>query len=77
MSRTFQDESFLVWEVYSSGGRHGFSDDVDIVFHCTTDRALRSRRTRTSLDEARAQRRIAEASDEDLRAMLEAATDIP
>ena len=43
MSRTFQDENFLVWEVYPSGAKFGASEDPFLVFHCITDRGLRPR----------------------------------
>lgn len=76
MLRTFQDSNLLVWEAYASGGRHGFSDDVNIIFHCVTDRALRPRFLATDDDAADAQRTIAEASPAELLGMLERARDI-
>lgn len=76
MLRTFQDSDLLDWEVYTSGGPHGFSDDVNIVFHCLTNRALRSRYLRTDDDAADAQRTIAEATSAELLGMLERAREI-
>ena len=76
MGRSFQDRNFLVWEVYSSGGRHGFSDKPHVIFNCLTQPVVRSRWTPLGEDEADAQRRIAEASDADLLAMLEKAPEI-
>jgi hypothetical protein len=77
MGRTFQDRNFLVWEVYTSGGRHGFSDNPHVIFNCLTQPAIRSRYVELGTDEAEAQRHIAETSDAELLAMLEGARDIP
>jgi hypothetical protein len=74
--RTFQDRNFLVWEVYPSGGRHGFSEHPNIIFHCLTQRDIRSRYMEAGADEAAAGRRIAEASPDELLHMLEAAREI-
>jgi hypothetical protein len=75
--KTFQDHNFLVWEVYPSGGRHGFSDHPNIIFHCLTQQDIRSRYLEIGRDEAAAERRIAEASPDELLDMLEQARDIP
>lgn len=77
MSRTFQDRNFLVWEVYPSGGRHGFSDDPHVIFHCLTQQDIRPRYTDLGTDEADAQRRITTMTDAELLALLENAADIP
>jgi hypothetical protein len=74
--RTFQDRNFLVWEVYPSGGRHGFSENPHIIFHCLTQRDIRSRFLEGGTDEGVAERRITEASPDELVAMLERATEI-
>lgn len=75
--RTFQDHNFLVWEVYPSGGRHGFSDDPHIIFHCLTQRDIRSRYLAgTGSDEASVERLITEASPAELLGMLERAQEI-
>lgn len=76
MQRTFQDRNFLVWEVYSSGGKHGFSEDVNIVFHCLTQQEIRPRYLPMGMDEADAQKAIADAEPPDLVAMLERAREI-
>jgi hypothetical protein len=77
MSRTFQDHNFLVWEVYPSAGRHGFSDNPHLIFHCLTTRDIRPRYIDGDGDEADAQRRIGEATPEQLLALLERAREIP
>lgn len=76
MSRTFQDENLLVWEVYPSGSRRGFADDPVIIFHCVTDRALRSRFVEVPGDVADAQLAVMTASDARLQEWLVAARDI-
>ena len=76
MQRTFQDRNFLVWEVYSSGGEHGFSENPHVVFNCLTQKQLRPRYVDLGTDEADAQRRIGEATDAELLGMLEGAQEI-
>jgi hypothetical protein len=76
MSRTFQDRNFLVWEVYASGGAHGFPDNPHAIFNCLTDLSLRPRAIEVGSDEAEAQRLIAEMSDAALLELLEHAGDI-
>jgi hypothetical protein len=71
MHRTFQDRNFLVWEVYPSGGKHGFSDNPHIIFHCLTQKQLRPRFADLGEDSADAQRLVVEASDDELLTMLE------
>lgn len=71
--RTFQDEDFLVWEAYPSGGAFGYDDDVKIVFHCLTDRRLRPRFIKTSEDSADAEMRLETAAPDELLAMLKRA----
>jgi hypothetical protein len=70
MSRTFQDENFLVWEVYPSGAKFGASEDPFLVFHCITDRGLRPRKLQVTGDEADAERLVGKASPTELLALL-------
>ena len=77
MSRTFQDRDFLVWEVYPSGGRHGFPSRPHVIFHCLTQPNRRPRQIELGSDEADAQRRVVEMRDAELLALLENATEIP
>jgi len=74
--RTFQDHNFLVWEVYPSGGRHGFSDNPHIIFNCLTQRDIRSRYIEGGSDDAPADRLITDASPAELLDMLERAREI-
>ncbi|HEX2165705.1 MAG TPA: hypothetical protein VHG09_00585 [Longimicrobiales bacterium] len=76
MSRTFQDHDFLVWEVYSSGGAHGFSENPHAIFNCLSQLNMRPRAIEIGEDEAEAQRLIAEMSDARLVELLEGADDI-
>lgn len=71
MSRTFQDANLLVWEAYPSGGAHGESDEPHIVFNCLSNRMLRPRFVSMRGDEADAERKVALASNEELRALFE------
>jgi hypothetical protein len=75
MSRTFQDENFLVWEVYPSGSNFGFSDRPNVIFHCLTDRGLRARALRVTGDEADAERLVVTASAGELLELLKRAED--
>jgi hypothetical protein len=74
--RTFQDRNFLVWEVYSSGGRHGFSDRPHVIFNCLTQRDIRPRSTELGENEAEAQHILAQAAEPELLALLERAREI-
>jgi hypothetical protein len=75
--RTFEDRDFLLWEVYPSGGRHGFSSNPHIIFHCLTERDIRPRCLEAGGDEASAVRMIAEASPAELLSLLERARELP
>jgi hypothetical protein len=77
MSRTIQDHDFLVWEVYTSGGRHGFSENAHIAFHCLTDRSLRPRLYVHRGDNAAAERTVATATPAELLALLHKAQEVP
>jgi hypothetical protein len=77
MSRQIQDQNFLVWEVFPSGGRLGLSTDPYIIFHCLTQRHLRPRRHRLPGDEAAAERVVRQASDTELLALLLTSAAVP
>jgi hypothetical protein len=72
----FQDRSFLVWEVYSSGGPHGFPDNPHAIFHCLSQADMRPREIDVGRGAADAQKLIAEMSDAALLELLEHARDI-
>lgn len=76
MSRVFQDENLLKWEAYASGGAHGYSDHARIVFHCLSDRSRRARVVQLEGDQSEAERRVAEAGDADLSALLAEAVEL-
>lgn len=76
MSRTFQDENFLVWEVYPSGATYGYSENPFLVFHCITDRGLRPRKLRVTGDAADAERLIVRASPTELLELLNQSTTV-
>jgi hypothetical protein len=76
MSRTIQDHNFLVWEVYPSGGAHGFSDNPDVIFHCLTHHDLPPRSIAIGADEMEAQRRIHDMDDAALLVLLAKAREI-
>lgn len=77
MTRTFQDHNFLVWEVYPSGGRHGYSRNPHLIFNCLTQPDIRPRFISGGGDEAKAQRLVTESSDAELLDLLEGAGEIP
>jgi hypothetical protein len=77
MTRTFQDRNFLVWEVFPSGGRHGYSRNPHLIFNCLTQPNLRPRWIAGGGDEAEARRVIAEATNARLLELLEEAAEIP
>lgn len=74
--RTFQDRNFLVWEAYPSGGRHGASENPNIIFHCLTQRDIRPRFMETVDAEGGAERRLTGASPDELLQMLEASREL-
>ena len=74
--RTFQDRNFLVWEAYPSAGRHGFSQNPHVIFHCLTQRDVRARSLDLGENEAVAEARLTTASPDELLAMLEEAQKI-
>jgi hypothetical protein len=76
MTKTFQDRNFLVWEVYSSAGRHVYSKGPQLIFHCLTQRDIRPRYVDAGTNEADAQKLVAEASSAELLEMLERAQEI-
>ena len=77
MSRQIQDQNFLVWEVYPTGGEQGFSNDPYVIFHCLTQRDLRPRRVELTGDEADAQRIVHQSTDAELLSMLQRSSELP
>jgi hypothetical protein len=58
MSRTFLDGDLRTWEVFASASKRGYSEQPRIVFHCMTDRTIRSRFIDTDGDQADAERAV-------------------
>ena len=77
MSRQIQDQNFLVWEVFPTGGKQGFSVDPYLMFHCLTQRDLRPRRVALRGDEADAERMVLQASEAELLGMLRGSAELP
>lgn len=71
MSRTFQDDDLLLWEVYTASPRSGMGHGARIMFHCLTAPERRARVLEQDSDEAGIETRIAEADTAELMAMLE------
>jgi hypothetical protein len=76
-TRTFQDRDFLVWEVYPSGGRPGFSENPQLIFNCLTQPGLRPRVADLAVPEGDASARFASLSSTQLIELLERAVEIP
>ena len=76
MSRTFQDQNFLTWEAFPTGGPFGFADKPFIVFNCLSNRMLRPRYVSTIGDEADAERKLSLASNEELRHLFERSEEV-
>jgi len=77
MSRQIQDQNFLVWEVFPSGGNLGLASDPYVIFNCLTQRDLRPRRLRMPGDEADAERVVRQARDAELLGMLQESSELP
>jgi len=76
MSRVISDHSLLTWEVYPSGGEFGLPVNPKIVFHCLSDPDRRARYLEYRGDTSEAERKVQEATEDDLRRMLETSTEL-
>ena len=74
MARTFMDSDLLTWEVYPSGGAHGFSQNPHLVFNCLSNRAEPPRFVDVEGDESSAQKLVNLASVGELLALLQQST---
>lgn len=77
MSRTFQDQNFLMWDAFASTGKQGFTNDPHIVFQCTTSPESRPRWIKVDGDEATAQSLLMKASDADVLALFDKSQELP
>jgi hypothetical protein len=71
LARTFMDPDLMTWEVYPSGGAHGYSRNPNLVFNCLSNRAEPPRFIDVEGDEATAQELVSRASDRELLALLQ------
>jgi hypothetical protein len=76
MRRTISDADLLVWEVFPSAARNGYADRTRLIFHCLSDRTRRSRQLELDTDVASTTRRLADAGEADLLALLEKAGEL-
>ncbi len=74
MARTFLDLNLMTWEVYPSGGQHGFSQNPHLVFNCLSNRGEPPRYMDMAGDSASAQKVVCEASEPELLALLSGST---
>ena len=73
MSRTFQDENFLVWEAFASTGDFGYPEAPQVVFNCLSNKTIRPRYVKLEGWEPEAQRRIQSVSDDELLKLFQTA----
>lgn len=72
MTRTFQDQDLLLWEIYAAAPRAGDGRGPRIVFHCLTDPTRRPRVLERDEDRTGIEAHIADADDSELLEMLAA-----
>jgi len=73
MSRTFQDENFLVWEAFASSGAFGYPEAPQVVFNCLSNKTIRPRCLQMEGWEPEAQREIQSVSDDELLRLFQTA----
>lgn len=73
MSRRFQDGNFLQWEAFASTGPFGYPERPHIVFNCLTDKTMRPRYVERPGEEPELERWVENASEQDLRELLDTA----
>lgn len=71
--REFEDSDLRRWEAYASTGPFGFPDHARIVLHCVSDPDLRARYVVQEGDKADAEKTVARATADELRALLDVA----
>lgn len=77
MTRTFQDEDLLLWEAYGAAARAGEDHGARIMFHCLTDRERRARVLERDEDRSSIEKRIVQAADAELVALLQVSERLP
>lgn len=76
MTGTFLDRDLREWEAYATTERGGLPEPGRILFRCVSESAVRSRALRVEGNVATAEARVAGASEEELRGLLEEAQEI-
>lgn len=67
MSHTFTDDDLLTWEAFASSGNFGLAIHPRIVFNCLTDPSRPARYVAAAGDEADAEGKVLDLSDDELR----------
>ncbi len=73
MSRTFQDENFLVWEAFASTGDFGYPEAPQVVFNCLSNKTIRPRYVKLEGWEPEAQRTLQSVSNDELLKLFQTA----
>ncbi len=73
MSRTFQDENFLIWEAFASAGPFGYPEAANVVFNCLSNKTIRPRYVELKAAEPEAQRQLESIPDLDLLHLFQSA----
>jgi hypothetical protein len=77
MSRTFQDENFLVWEAFTSAGAFGDPEAPHVVFNCLSNRTMRPRVVELEGEEEDAQRTVQTVPEAELLRLFRYARPLP
>jgi hypothetical protein len=76
MTRTIQDESLRLWEVYANPGDFGSPDRATMVFQCLTDPSRRARSLARERPRAEIEEEIGQMSARELIGLLDGAQDL-
>lgn len=76
MARQFIDKNLVLWQVHSSTGRFGLPEGGRLVFLCISDREQPPRSVPFNGDLLEAEAAMMELTDEELRELLERATEM-
>jgi hypothetical protein len=76
MTRTIQDDSLRLWEVYANPGDFGSADRATMVFQCLTDPSRRARLLSRERPRAEIEEEIGRLTDQELLGLLDGAPDV-
>ena len=76
MTRTILDKELRSWEVYATTGDFGLAAPAKLAFRCTSDGSPRPRVADFQGDKSDAERAVLTWPDEELRGVLESATEV-